>query len=162
MHFCCLVIVLWEMKLWFLHLNINAVSVVYEIKFPRKSKNIVFDTYQCVYLITAGTQPEGNPVPTGHCTTTAVSLWQFPPPARQEGGKDKYHWRVPAVPPSWWGVNQPCIECSLKDIRRTCWSAKLVICHFIAFREHLQWIPRDGGESAESLGACRRQAEGPW
>ena len=60
------------MKLWILHLN--TVSVVYEINSPRKSENIVVDAYQCMYLITAGTQPESNPVPTRHCATTAISL----------------------------------------------------------------------------------------
>jgi len=62
------------MKLWFLHLNININIVSIEIHSPRKSDNIVVDAYQCVYLITAGTQLEGNTVPTRHCATTAVSL----------------------------------------------------------------------------------------
>jgi len=64
------------MKLWFLHLNINInINIVsIEIHSPRKSDNIVVDAYQCVYLITAGTQLESNPVPTGHCATTAISL----------------------------------------------------------------------------------------
>ena len=58
------------MKPWFLHLDININIVSIEIHSPRKS----VDAYQCVYLITAGTQLEGNTVPTRHCATTAVSL----------------------------------------------------------------------------------------
>ena len=56
-----------------LHLNININVVSIEIHSPRKSDNVV-DAYQSVYLITAGTQLEGNTVPTEHCATTAISL----------------------------------------------------------------------------------------